>query len=85
MNAPLPSRNGQQQTKITHDPQRQVLCPACGGASFRPRIHVFRLPGQVIGTVDLTMDQLLVCEGCSDPVNIATAPLRKDVEKIKPA
>lgn len=75
------------QVKLTHDPQKQVLCPGCGCGDLRPRMHVFRLPGQIIGSVDLTMDQMIVCEGCGDAVNITTAPVRKDVQKFesKPA
>lgn len=84
------SRNGNPtaaQPKVTHDPQQQVLCDNCGGEHLRPRIHVFRQHGQVIGTVDVTMDQLFVCEQCNEPVNIATAKLRREVQKFesKPA
>lgn len=90
MTTPFPPRNGQQQqpqTKITHDPQKQVLCPSCGCSNFRPRIHVFRQPGQIIGSVDLTMDQLITCEQCAEVVNVTIAPLRKDTQKFesKPA
>ena len=88
MNIPTPpARNGQPQPKLTHDPQKQVLCQGCGCPNLRPRIHAFRLPGQIIGSVDITMDQLIVCESCGELVNITTAPLRKDVAKFesKPA
>lgn len=84
---PRPAPVNQQSPRVTHDPQNQVLCDNCGCEHIRPRLHVFRTPGQLIGTVDVTMDQITVCEDCGETVNIGTANLRRDVQKFesKPA
>lgn len=84
MNSPA---SPQPQPKITHDPKNQVLCPSCGGENFRPRLVFFRLPGQIIGSVDVTGAQQTICEACGEIVDVVRAPLRKDVQKFesKPA
>lgn len=71
----------------THDPQNQVLCDACGCENFRLRVNAFRTPSHILGAVDVTMDQIIVCEGCGERVDITKANLRRDVEKFesKPA
>lgn len=83
----FPKQRPAPQPKVTHDPQNQVLCPVCGGENLTTRLHVFRQPGMQIGTVDCTMNSMMICEMCREPVDISKAALRKEIQKFedKPA
>ncbi len=50
------------------DPEFQVVCD-CGNKDFTVKINLFRRPGQVIGTFDVTANQYTVCTVCGEVID----------------
>lgn len=67
------------QPQINLDPKFQVVCE-CGGSAFIPHMTFFRVPSQVIGAHDITVQQANVCQQCGNAINIIEAKLRGEVE-----
>jgi hypothetical protein len=68
-----------QKVTQTVDVQYQLICP-CGSELFENKIALFRVPGQVIGTVDVTMNQVFVCMLCDKPVDLMKTKTRKELD-----
>jgi hypothetical protein len=70
------------QAKINFDPENQLLCP-CGGEYFDQVLRIFRVPGQILGSFDITWQQVFVCHECGDPLGdlVKIAKTRREYDQ----
>lgn len=87
--APSPKQFPQRQKQPTQappqtttDPQYQLIC-TCGGELFEQGFSLYKVPGQVIGSVDLTYAQCFVCLDCGKPLNIKDTKTRRELDTIE--
>lgn len=71
-----------QAPQTTTDPQYQLVC-TCGGELFEQGFALYKIPGQVIGTVDVTYAQCFVCMDCNLPLNVKDTKTRRELETEK--
>lgn len=63
----------------------QIACQ-CGEDVFIPASRIFKVPGQIVGTWDITFGQVFYCRKCGEVIQVDKAPTRKDVqERVKAA
>lgn len=72
-----PNHNPTKAPQTTTDPDHQLICP-CGCELFDQGFAIYKIPGQVIGTVDLTWAQCFICRDCNLPLNVKDTKTRRE-------
>jgi hypothetical protein len=77
----FPQRAPKPVPQATENLDDQLICK-CGCQVFNPAGAVlFKKPGQVLGTVDITFKQVPYCVDCCEPINVNETKTRKELEK----